>query len=158
RDADPEDEANLTAKGLLHEEIFPLPVSGVAFSPDGKRLAAGLGRRARDSKDGAVAIFDLASWKELARLADGSGGAVTAVAFSPAGNRLAAGSTRPRLRPLIHLWATKDDREELPPLELTGAGAVDEIVFSPDGSRLAVAHRGQRAAVVDVSAWQEEAL
>ena len=158
RDADAEDEANLTAKGLLREEIFPLPVSGVAFSPDGKRLAAGLGHRARDSKDGAVAIFDLASWKELARLADGAGGAVTAVAFSPDGNRLAAGSTRPRLRPRIHLWATKDDREELPPLEMTEAGTVDEIVFSSDGSRLAVAHSGHRAAVVDVNAWQEEAL
>jgi RNA polymerase sigma factor (sigma-70 family) len=157
-DAAPEDDANLTARGLLHEEIFLLPVSGVAFSPDGKRLAAAMGRRAGDAKDGAVAILDLASWKELARLADGSGGAVTAVAFSPDGKRLATGSTRPRLRPLIHLWATRDNREELPPLQITGDGTVDEIVFSPEGSRLAVAQSGRRAAAVDVSAWKEEAL
>jgi RNA polymerase sigma factor (sigma-70 family) len=155
-DAAPEDEANLTAKGLLHEEKFPLPVSGVAFSPDGKRLAAALGRARGALGGGVVVVIDVESWKEAARLGDKPGEAVTAVAFSPDGSRLAAGSLRGRA--FVHLWAANNGKEERPPLALAGDGAVDEIVFAPDGSRLAVARSGQRASILDVNVWSETAL
>jgi len=54
RDPGPEGEENWTAKGLLHEEKVPLPVHSIAFSPDGKYLATGAGRRAKGANDGAT--------------------------------------------------------------------------------------------------------
>jgi WD40 repeat protein len=55
----------------------------LAFSPDGKRLAAGGAWAAH--------VWDLASGKKLRRL-DGHRGRVTALAFSPDGRRLATAS------------------------------------------------------------------
>jgi RNA polymerase sigma factor (sigma-70 family) len=161
----PEDEANLTAKGLLHEEIVPLPVHGIAFSPDGKFLAAATGRRAKELKDGAgsVTVVELESWKEVARFQNGFVDAVTAVAYSPDGSRLAAGSMRRRVkgnsfdRTLIHLWSSRDYREESP-LEIPRSGSVDDLAFSADGSRLAVAQSGQRACVFDLGTRAETVL
>jgi RNA polymerase sigma factor (sigma-70 family) len=160
RDPGPEEEANLTGRGLLHEEKFPLPVQGIAFSPDGKRLAAALGRRGAEPKEGggAIIIIDLAAWKEVARLRDGAGDALTALAYSPDGSRLAAASVTPQGRALLHLWATSDNKESLPPLEPAGDGAVEEMVFSPDGSRVAIGRSGRRAAVFDLTTRAEAAL
>ncbi len=154
-DGGPDDDANLTGKGLLHEERFALPVRGVAFSPDGKRLAAALGRAGEAKDGGAVVIYDLATWKEVARLLDDAGGAATAVTYTPDGSRLATASLRPRGRAFVHLWAATDNKEEPPAIELASDDAVDEIVASPDGSRLAVARSGRRASVLDVKARTE---
>src|SRR5262249_25126348 len=60
-------------------------VLGLAYSPDGKRLATG-------ARDGTVRIADAATGKFLLRL-DGHQGAVECVAFSPNGKRLASGGT-----------------------------------------------------------------
>ena len=61
-------------------------VKGVAFSPDGKTIAAGY-----DGRDGGVVLWDVAAQ----RLADASlavtEGSVTGVAFSPDGKTIAAG-------------------------------------------------------------------
>jgi len=102
----------------------------------------------------------------VAHFQEGFTDAVTAVAFSPDGSRLAAGSMRllvrekgnPFDRTLIHLWSTRDNREGLPPLEITRYGSVDELVFSPDGLRLAVAQSGQRACVFDLRTRAETVL
>ncbi len=66
-------------------------VGGVAFSPDGTRLAAGI------EKD--VWVFDTTTWKQP-RLERGHGGQVMVVAFSPDGRRLLSGSEDGTLR----LW------------------------------------------------------
>ena len=61
------------------------PVTAVAFSPDGTRVATASG-------DGSARVFDAATGAELARLDhDGAG---EAVAFSPDGTRVATASGR----------------------------------------------------------------
>jgi len=71
-----------------------LGAHGVAFSPDGRRLATG-GGNGRE----AVKLWDLSTQRELVTLA-GQGMLFDFVAFSPDGNWLAASSTEGRL----HLW------------------------------------------------------
>jgi RNA polymerase sigma factor (sigma-70 family) len=163
--------ADLRASDLIYEEKVRRPVYSVAFSPDGKYLAAGSGRRAKESKDGAtggagaVTILSLDAWKEVAHFEEGFVDAVTAVAYAPDGSRLAAGSMRlrpggqgnPFDRTLIRLWSTKDNREEAP-LEISRYGTVDELVFSPDGLRLAVTQSGQWACVLDLTTRAETVL
>jgi WD40 repeat protein len=55
-------------------------VFGVAFSPDGKRVASG-------DQDGSVLLWDAATGKKL-RSFEGHGGYVSEVAFLPDGRRL----------------------------------------------------------------------
>jgi WD40 repeat protein len=94
----------------------------VAFSPDGKALAAG------DSYD-TVCLWQTSTGRILLRLS-GHGGSVTSLAFSPDGKVLAAGGCR-----VLCLWDAS-----------TGKGlakfkadvrAVKALAFSPDGNLLA---------------------
>src|SRR2546423_654891 len=71
------------------------PVSRVAFSPDGKLLAAGL-------DDGSVRVFDLASREQRSKLAGHKKG-VYSVAFSPDGKTLASAS----LEGTVALWTVE---------------------------------------------------
>jgi WD40 repeat protein len=61
----------------------PGGVDALAFSPDGRRLAAA-------STDTKARIFDVATGQPILKVAHG--GAVSAVAFSPDGRRLATAS------------------------------------------------------------------
>ena len=67
-------------------------ISSVAFSPDGKTIAAGYGEYSRRSVVGGVVLWDVAARKRLAEepLAVKEGN-VQSVAFSPDGKTIAAG-------------------------------------------------------------------
>ncbi|MEU4539838.1 hypothetical protein AB0G15_33825 [Streptosporangium sp. NPDC023825] len=102
---------------------------GVAFSPDGRRLAA-------SSADGLVRVW---SWSGEGVTADaplvlrGHRGEVWSPQFSPDGRRLAAAG----LDGTIRVWELSGRVE---PVVLTGHdGPVWAVAFSPDGRRLASA-------------------
>src|SRR3712207_1945997 len=103
----------------------------VAFSPDGRLLAAGYGF----FDDGGVAIWDVASRKLVATLLGGSWSkaGVERVAFSPDGRLFAAASDRGHLL----LWTVGAWRSHKTLLS-RDADATD-LAFSPDSTKLAFA-------------------
>ena len=111
-------------------------VYGVAFSPDGKRLASA-------SQGQAVILWDVESRKPLATL-EGHKGAVYGVAFSPDGKRLASASQDQT----VILWDV-DSHKPLATLE-GHKDAVYGVAFSPDGKRLASASQDQTVILWDV--------
>src|SRR5262249_15636991 len=94
--------------GLCHSDIRTLrgsedytPFYGVAYSPDGWRLAAG-------SRDRLVRVWDAQTGQEIFTL-KGHQGPVASVAFSPDGRRLASaggesGARQQRLPGSIKVW------------------------------------------------------
>ena len=116
-------------------------LQGVAFSPDGQRLASG-------SWDPTVSIWDSATGKELFAL-KGHAGSVASVAFSPDGRRLASGSDDQT----VWIWDSAT-RKEL--FVLKGhAGPVHGVAFSPDGQRLASGSYDQTVKIWDSATGKE---
>jgi WD40 repeat protein/serine/threonine protein kinase len=118
-----------TGRKLVTLKGHELPVTGVAISSDGKRVASA-------AKDGDVKVWDAEAGKELFTCqrwrARGD------VAFSPDGKRVAATGGNFPDRPAIHgarVWDSKTGHE------LCAVRAdyhVTGVAFSPDGKRLAV--------------------
>jgi WD40 repeat protein len=125
-------------------------VMGVAFSPDGQRLAGAIGSgRDKQGKPlpGEVRVWNAHTGQEILTLR-GHAGAVTSVAFSPDGTRLASAS----FDQTVKLWDARSGQELL---TLRGhVGPVESLAFSPDGQRLASASWDQTVKIWDAHTGQ----
>jgi WD40 repeat protein len=119
----------------------------VAFSPDGKRLAAG--------GYGEVAVVDMAGAERVATL-PGPEGSVTAVQFSPDGKWLAAAGGLPGKSGVIQLWdqGTKAGRV------LTGAhtDAAYSLAWSPDSKTVATCSYDKMVSLWDMATGKHRIL
>jgi WD40 repeat protein/serine/threonine protein kinase len=115
-------------------------VWGVAYSPDGRRLASA-------DWGGTVKVWDATTGQELLTL-QGLASAVT-VAYSPDGRRLAAGGDGGTVK----VWDAASGQELL---TLQGhTGGVRSVAYSPDGCRLAAASNDHTVTVWDAATGQE---
>src|SRR5262249_19606414 len=101
------------------------PVTALALSPDGQRLATAAG-------DKTIDVWDVSTGRYVLTFR-GHTAAVTSVAFSPGGKRLASAGDDETVR----LWDAERGQEVL---TLKGhSDPVSAVAFSPDGTRLASA-------------------
>jgi WD40 repeat protein len=149
----------LSLKGQTGENFLR-----VVFSPDGKRLAAGIGTR-DDTKNGytssgQVKVWDVETGRELLTF-KGHTAPVVDVAFSPDSTRVVSTSSRPigyrNSDPLepgeVKVWDAQSGGELL---TLKGQKRfVNAVTYSPDGKRLATLSRDNSVKVWDAQTGQE---
>jgi WD40 repeat protein/serine/threonine protein kinase len=111
----------VASPSVLHH---PSTVLSVAFSPDGRRIAAG-------GQDGFVKIWDAATGKEVHSFRAHQDHA-NGLAFSPDGSRLATASWDGTVK----IWDAETGQEQLTLFKERPARAYS-VAFSPDGRRLA---------------------
>ena len=114
-------------------------IGALAFSPDGRRLAAAVRQSGSTSSAGQIKIWDVVTGQEVVTFAGAAGGTF-ALAFTPDGRRLA--STGFYHRDVV-LWETESGRELLAlpiddPRNIGGPGVDCRLAFSADGNRLAL--------------------
>jgi WD40 repeat protein/tRNA A-37 threonylcarbamoyl transferase component Bud32 len=139
-----------SGKELLTLTGLPHWANTVAFSPDGKYLAAGLGDLyvVAPDRPGEVRVWDAATGKEVYNL-QGHGGWVTSVAFSPDSRHLASASADRTVR----VWELRTGREVL---TLRGHSRwVRAVAFSPDGRVLGSAGDDQIVKLWDAATGNE---
>ena len=146
---------------LCHSSLLDLkghsgPVTSVAFSPDGKRLASA----SRDPSKipfapGEVKVWDAMSGQETLTL-KGHTAPVNCVAFSADGKRLASASGSPSVKNKLGEVKVWDATTGEGLLTLKGHGqGVTSVAFSADGKRLASASHDQTVKVWDATSGQE---
>ena len=110
-------------------------IMGVAFSPDGRTLAAG-------DYNGDVALWDVASGHKITTLPEGA--TAGSVAFSPDGRTLAVGDYNGG----IGLWDVASGHKIT---TLPEGSAVGSVAFGPDGRTLAAGDANGDVALWDVA-------
>jgi hypothetical protein len=142
-----------TGKEVLAPKPFPLIVASLAFSPDGRRLAAssfvtssfvtGIAKRG----GGGAHVWDTTTGHEVLFLEHGHD--TTCVAFRPDGKQIATASRDETVR----LWGAADGKQLL---TLKGHTAeVLAVAYSPNGQRLATASTDQTVRVWDAETGDE---
>jgi WD40 repeat protein/tRNA A-37 threonylcarbamoyl transferase component Bud32 len=116
-------------------ELFSLPghigpITGVAYSKDGKQLASAA------ANDQSIRLWDAGSGREL-RTFRGHTAGVNAVSFSPDGRWLATGSADGTAK----VWEVSRDQEALT-FPIPGPPLVHGLAFHPDGKQLACCSNG----------------
>ena len=115
-------------------------IRGVAFSPDGTRIASA-------SDDKTVKLWDAATGRETATLT-GHAEFVASIAFSPDGAQIASGGDK-----TVKLWDAATGRETA---SLTGhKGEVTCVTISPDGKRIASASGDKTVKLWDIASGQQ---
>jgi WD40 repeat protein len=120
------------------------PVTSVAFSPDGRLLAAG-------TSNGEIRVWRVVDGKRL-HTCEGHTNWVWSVAFSPDGRMVASGGDDATVR----LWDI-DSGQCLKTMRGT-AHVVRSVAFSPDGRTVASGGDGQRVVLWDIATGQERIL
>jgi DNA-binding beta-propeller fold protein YncE len=116
-------------------------ISGVAVTPDGKRVVSA-------SDDNTLKIWDLASGRELRTLTGHTWG-VTAVAVTPDGKRVVSASDDNTLK----IWDLASGRELR---TLTGhTGCVGAMALTPDGKRVVSGSDDDRLKIWDLASGHE---
>jgi WD40 repeat protein len=124
-------------------------VRSVAFSPDGRWLAAGGTGRV-------VRLWEPGSWA-CAQEVEFYRAEVLALAFHPDGRWLAMGGSLPDWMPFgnnVYLWDVATEWFARRGLTLTGRNPVGGLAFAPDGTRLYVASRHTGADLGRVGYWR----
>jgi WD40 repeat protein len=116
-------------------------VKSVAFSPDGRQLAAAGG----GEEDGKIIVWDAATGAEIRTRFAGTE-AIDSVAFSPDGCRLAAACGTS-----VRFWTARNGRE-LPPWH-GPEGKIGRVAFSLDGRWLAAASSQPPGEGSDITIW-----
>jgi WD40 repeat protein len=138
-----------TGRAILPPKDVPISIWSVAFSPDGKLLAAGMGDcRESAGSFGSVRLWDVADWRVVQNLR-GHKYCVWSVAFNANGTRLASasGTRMARLAGEVILWDIATS-QELWRVEDKG-GALYGVAFSPDGRRLALGGQSGTVKILD---------
>jgi WD40 repeat protein len=131
---------------LRGQDVIP---AGLAWSPDGTRIARS-GRFGGSSENfEPIRLYDAGTGKEVASLT-GHRGAIRHLAYSADGSRLAGGGWDRR----IHVWDLTTGQELL--FGPGHRGQVDAVAFSPDGKTLASAGQDGTLRLWDTAAakWQ----
>jgi WD40 repeat protein len=138
---------DLASRELVEPRLqVPPLVVGLAFSPDGSRLAAPFGLF-HAGADG-VEVLDPRSGERVAMLLTDN--EVRSVAFSPDDQLLAAG----QLDGGAVLWRTDGWQQVGPTLALREGGAALGVAFSPDSRTLAASHDDGTVVLWDVDSQQ----
>jgi len=143
-------------KQLCQQEQFnltghSLPVLGLAFSPDGSRLASCSAKWGYD-EPGEIILWDATNGKQLFTLR-GHSSSVMSVAFSPDGARLAsAGAVWFGKGSGVKLWDVATGTEAL---SIPSSSNVLSVAFSPCGQMLAL---GSQRGVKLCDSWTGDEL
>jgi WD40 repeat protein len=132
-----------TGQDILTLKGHTSTVYGVAFSPDGRRLASG--------HIGTVKVWDTATGLEIFTL-KGHTSYVYGVAFSPDGRRLASASQDQTVK----VWDAATGQETLT-LDAHRSG-VTAVAFSPGGHRLASRSQDGTVTIWDATALTPQRL